>query len=184
MSVSPYTLEGLYNKGVLDYVPYELCNGANVSSLNVVQNPYLDMAKQGGLYQDYSTDNFQYQNVQNNGYADNNIYSNQGNAGMNSIGTLGFNQSVMNASGINPLGTNPNSPNGTLGSDSREAFMNSMQEGIMGEKVGKKEKSKSFNLIKGLIAGGIIIGTTYLCLKGKKQPSSGNFLSKLKFWKK
>lgn len=145
MSVSPYTLEGLYNKGVLDYVPYELCNGTNVSSLNAAQNPYLDMAKQGGLYQYNSADNFQLQNTQNNCF---------------------------------------NCADSTLGNDSREAFMNSMQEGILDKKVGDKEKSKSFNLIKGLIAGGIIIGTTYLCLKGKKQPSSENFLSKLKFWKK
>ena len=145
MSVSPYSLEGLYNKGVLDYVPYELCNGANVGSLNGAQNPYLNMAKQGGLYQNYNTDNFQLQNTQNN-------YS--------------------------------NCADSILCNNSREVFMNSMQEGGFGEKVSDKEKSKSFNLIKGLIAGGIIIGTTYLCLKGKKQPSSENFLSKLKFWKK
>lgn len=185
MSVSPYTLESLYNKGVLDYVPYELSNdNTNVSSLNG-NNPYLDMAKQGGLYQDYNTDNFQYQNTSNNQLIgeNNNMYSSQYQANTN-IQT-GINPTSMNSSDANSLHGTLNSQNdsNTLNSDSREAFMNTMQEGILEPKVGKKEKS--YNLIKGLITGGIIIGTVCLCLKkGKQQATSKNFLSKLKFWKK
>ena len=53
MSVSPYTLQNLYDKGILDYVPMELANSTNVSSLTGMQNPYLNMAAQGNLYQNY-----------------------------------------------------------------------------------------------------------------------------------
>lgn len=51
MAINPYTLNSLYGQGILDYVPYDLCGGANVSALNGMQNPYLNMAAQGGLYQ-------------------------------------------------------------------------------------------------------------------------------------
>ena len=56
MAINPYTLNNLYNYGILDYAPYELCNGGvNVSSMNGMQNPYLSNAMQGTLFQQYGS---------------------------------------------------------------------------------------------------------------------------------
>ena len=60
MAINPYTLQGLYNKGILDYVPTDLVDGAQVSALNGMTNPYaggisadqyMKSAMQGNLYQ-------------------------------------------------------------------------------------------------------------------------------------
>ena len=53
MALNPYTLNHLYEKGILDYVPTELMMGAPMGTMSVMNNPYLDMAKQGGLYQNH-----------------------------------------------------------------------------------------------------------------------------------
>ena len=64
--VSLYSLQNLYNQGILYYVPTELASGPNVSSLNGMQNPYLNMAAQGNLYQTagMTPDSFSHNNRQ------------------------------------------------------------------------------------------------------------------------
>ena len=195
--VSLYSLQNLYNQGILDYVPAELASTQNVSSLAGMQNPYLNMAAQGNLYQTagMTPDSFSYSGT-NLGFQD-------GTAGHLNAGYVGgsYNNGFANA-GLNALG----GINGSIGMNNSQAGMNGFggvngniltnnsQAGINGfgggfGKLGQTVANTP-NIIKGLIAGGIIIGTTMLCLKkGKKAPvkvqsQNTSFLSKLKFWKK
>lgn len=214
--VSLYSLQNLYNQGILDYVPAELANSQNVSSLAGMQNPYLNMAAQGNLYQTagMNPDSFSYSGTNlgfqdgtaghlNAGYVGGSYNNGFANAGMNALG--GINGSIgMNNSqaGINGFG----GVNGNVGFNNSQAGMNGFG-GVSGNiltnnspagrngfgggfgKLGQTVANTP-NIIKGLIAGGIIIGTTMLCLKkGKKAPvkvqsQNTSFLSKLKFWKK
>ena len=195
--VSLYSLQNLYNQGILDYVPAELASTQNVSSLAGMQNPYLNMAAQGNLYQTagMTPDSFSYSGT-NLGFQD-------GTAGHLNAGYVGgsYNNGFANA-GLNALG----GINGSIGMNNSQAGMNGFggvngniltnnsQAGINGfgggfGKLGQTVANTP-NIIKGLIAGGIIIGTTMLFFKkGKKAPAkvqsqNTSFLSKLKFWKK
>ena len=60
MAINPYTLNNLYKNGILDYVPADLLMGSPMGVMTPMTNPYLDMAKQGNLYQTHgvSTDSF------------------------------------------------------------------------------------------------------------------------------
>lgn len=55
MALNPYTLNHLYQNGILDYVPTDLLMGTPMGTMMPMNNPYLDMAKQGGLYQNHGT---------------------------------------------------------------------------------------------------------------------------------
>ena len=57
MALNPYTLYHLYEKGILEYVPTDLAVGVPVSPMMQMSNPYLDMAQQGGLYQNHGMNN-------------------------------------------------------------------------------------------------------------------------------
>ena len=195
--VSLYSLQNLYNQGILDYVPAELASTQNVSSLAGMQNPYLNMAAQGNLYQtvgmtpdsfSYNGTNLGFQNAAvghaNAGYVGGNYNNGFASAGMNALG--GINGAIgMNTSqaGMNGFG----GVNGNILTNNSQAGINGFGGGFgkLGQTV-----ANTPNIIKGLIAGGIIIGTTMLCLKkGKKAPvkvqsQNTSFLSKLKFWKK
>ena len=106
-----------------------------------------------------------------------NLYRNYGasndsfikSTGMNGFGIQGVGE--YSQAGINGFGGGF----GTLGQD--------VSNGIE-KTVSSFEKAPTF--LKGLVAGGIIIGSLALCLKTKKKPNTntGSFLSKLKFWKK
>lgn len=162
--VSLYSLENLYNQGILDYVPAELANSTNVSSLAGMQNPYLNMAAQGQLYQTagMKPDGFYKENA---GYIGAHNKNNIDEIEMNRYG--GINGNIL----INNPQIEEKALNGGFGR--------------IGEAV-----SNTPGIVKGLIAGVIIIGTTLLCFKkGKKVPvktqeKGTNILSKLKFWKK
>ena len=195
--VSLYSLQNLYNQGILDYVPAELASTQNVSSLTGMQNPYLNMAAQGNLYQTagMTPDSFSYSGTNlgfqdgtaghlNAGYVGGSYNNGFASAGMNALG--GINGAIgMNTSqaGMNGFG----GVNGNILTNNSQAGINGFGGGFgkLGQTV-----ANTPNIIKGLIAGGIIIGTTMLCLKkGKKapakvQPQNTSFLSKLKFWKK
>ena len=60
MAINPYTLNNLYQNGILDYVPTDLLMATPMGTMTPMSNPYLDMAKQGGLYQAHgmATDSF------------------------------------------------------------------------------------------------------------------------------
>ena len=56
MAVNPYTLNQLYQHGILDYVPTDLMMGSPMGGvLTPMNNPYMNMAQQGALYQNYGT---------------------------------------------------------------------------------------------------------------------------------
>ena len=57
MALNPYTLYHLYEKGILDCVPGDLATGIPAVPAVMPTNPYLEMAQQGGLYQNYGMQN-------------------------------------------------------------------------------------------------------------------------------
>lgn len=195
--VSLYSLQNLYNQGILDYVPAELASTQNVSSLTGMQNPYLNMAAQGNLFQTagMNPDSFSYSGTNlgfqdgtaghlNAGYVGGSYNNGFANAGLNALGgingSIGMNNSQAGMNGFGGVSGNILTNNSPAG---RNGFGGGF--GKLGQTV-----ANTPNIIKGLIAGGIIIGTTMLCLKkGKKAPvkvqsQNTSFLSKLKFWKK
>lgn len=194
MSVNSFTLNNLYNQGILDYVPYELCNGANVSAMNGMQNPYLNSAMQGGLYQNHGL----YGDSVEIGLGNRNIGSQSLAGGVNSYGLNGVG-SQSNAGGVNAYGLDgigsqsnaginaygiegigANSPDGeqALGGfgDVRNNFQNT---------VSKVESMPKF--LKGIIAGGLMVGSVALLFRrGKKPPveKTPGFFAKLNPFKK
>lgn len=169
MAVSPYTMNNLYAQGILDYTPYDLCGVPNVSSYASFCNPYMQSAMQGNLYRNYGASNDSFiKSTGMNGFGIQGVGA-ASNAGMNGFGIQGVGE--YSQAGINGFGGGF----GTLGQD--------VSNGIE-KTVSSFEKAPTF--LKGLVAGGIIIGSLALCLKTKKKPNTntGSFLSKLKFWKK
>ncbi len=55
MALNPYTLYNLYDKGIIECVPTDLLAPTPLAPMASMSNPYLDMAKQGGLYQNHGT---------------------------------------------------------------------------------------------------------------------------------
>ena len=80
MALNPNTLQNLYNKGLLDYVPQDLMAEAYMSqagaAMTMMSNPYLEMAKQGGLYQSAGSMNDSFNYTGGNNYSVSNITSN------------------------------------------------------------------------------------------------------------
>lgn len=176
MSVNSFTLNNLYNQGILDYVPYELCNGANVSAMNGMQNPYLNSAMQGGLYQNHG----KYGDSVEIGLGNRSIGS-QSNVGTNAYGLDGIglqSNAGINAYGIEGIGANAPSGEQALGGfgDVRNNFQNT---------VSKVESMPKF--LKGIIAGGLMVGSVALLFRrGKKPPveKTPGFFAKLNPFKK
>ncbi len=155
MSVSPYTLNNLYNQGILDYAPYDLAGGVNVSALNGITNPYMNMAMSGAMYQNYGMygDAFTPMNYAIGQFS---------NTGMNSYGQNGigdFSQAGMNAYGLQGIGTHSNAGMNAYGGGFKEFGIKTINffQSIP-------------NTIKGLFAGALIVGTTIHCLKRGKKP--------------
>ena len=197
--VSLYSLQNLYNQGILDYVPAELASAPNVSSLAGMQNPYLNMAMQGNLYQSagMAPDSFSYTNAginaitqdgtaghANAGYVGGNAGGGYYTAGLNGFGGINGNYGFNNPqAGMNGFGgvngnvgfNNPQAGINGLGGVNGNVLTNNSQAGINGfgggfGKLGQAI-SNTPNSIKGLLAAGLIIGTAALCLKrGKKPP--------------
>ena len=137
MAVNPYTMNHLYNQGIIDYVPYNLTGGPFYPLPTGEFNPYLQSAMQGNLYHTYGEGCDTFTNSL---------------GGVN--GNLLFNNST---GGINGFG-NSGKPDGFS------------------------------NMAKGLLSCAMILGTAYLCLRGKKKApvktENTGFWSKLIFWKK
>ena len=205
MALNPYTLNHLYEKGILEYVPTDLGVNIPLSPLAAMSNPYMDMAMQGGLYQGAinSTDTF---TPMNN-------YGVQPIAGTyNGIGSMS-NTGVMNTFLGNGVGVQNNSSisntfgfNSNIGSNSNAGFYNSFTGNSVGEQhpgggmnilggfTDTKNNIKSGfyktaavvnntpKVVLGLLASAIGAGGIMLAFKrGKKPPKTQNtsFLSKL-----
>ena len=108
MAINPYTLYGLYEKGILDYVPSELLMPTPAAPMTPMSNPYLDLAKQGGLYQKYgSGDSYTFSSSRNTNIQNSEIGS-QSYAGANAYGLQGIGAQSMggaNAYGLQGIGT-------------------------------------------------------------------------------
>lgn len=131
MALNPYTLYSLYDKRILEYVPTDLLSGSPMGAMMPMSNPYLDMAKQGGLYQNHGacSDTFLMSDVQSP-YVQN--YQTSGNVGTNPV-QIG---SLSNAGGMNVfngVGVGTKSPasaanafgfNGVIGAQSPAGGLN------------------------------------------------------------
>ena len=60
MAINPYTLNHLYMNGILEYVPTELMMPSPMGIMSTNTNNYMNLAKQGALYQNHGaiTDSF------------------------------------------------------------------------------------------------------------------------------
>lgn len=187
MSINQFTLNNLYGQGILDYVPYDLCSAGNVSALQGMQNPYLNTAMSGNLYQTSGTLNDSFTSSIAFGGINGNVGFNNPQAGLNGFGAqgIGVNSNAgMNGFGMSGIGTQSNAGMNGFG-----GFVNPHShagENGFGGGFGKiGQDTASFvsripNSVKGLISAGLIIGTTVLCLKGKKKPP----VEKTGFWSK
>ena len=206
MALNPYTLNHLYEKGILDYVPADLAVNIPLSPLPAMSNPYMDMAMQGGLYQNSISGADSFTSMNNNFGVQpitgtyNGIGSMSNAGGMNTF--LGNGVGVQNNSSIsNTFGFNSN-----IGVNSNAGFYNSFAGNGVGEQyqgggmnifggfADTKNNIKSGfyktaaivnntpRVVLGLLASAIGIGGIMLAFKkGKKPPKTQNtsFLSKL-----
>lgn len=185
MAMNAFTLNNLYSQGIIDYVPFELCNGVNVSAMNGMQNPYLQSAMQGALYQNHGMygDSVEIGAGVNGGVngIGGNIGSQSNAGGLNAYGIDGVGtQSAagLNSFGIEGIGTNSPAAEQAWGgfNDVRNNFQKT---------VSTVESMPKF--LKGIIAGGLMIGSAALVLKrGKKPPveQQTGFWAKLNPFKK
>ena len=187
MALNPYTLYSLYDKGILEYVPTDLAGGTPMGAMMPMSNPYLDMAQQGGLYQNHgmNCDSFQitspYANIQGSTTGITQVQPGAltNTSVVNSF--LGNNVGVYSQAGVaNSFGFN-----GTIGSQSNAGISNSF--GIQSSISNGVYKTMSVfdrvpKFILGLAAGAIGITAIVKGLKRGKKPTkttNNSFLSKL-----
>lgn len=192
MALNPYTLNHLYEKGILEYVPTDLIGGMPIAPMTPVTNPYLDMAMQGGLYQSAVNANDTFTHGINNfvAYGANGenittpqIGSNSNVGGLNTFlgynvgtqnsntaaGTLGFGNGVgeqYQGGGLNIFGGFSDTQNGLRNSFNKTAEI----------------VNRTPRFVLGLLASAIGIGGIMLAFKKGKNPSAtshSGFLSKL-----
>ena len=188
MSINANTLNNLYSQGILDYVPYEICNsGANVSAMNGMSNPYLNSAMQGMQFQNYGNTPDCFSRCDNNNPSlQNNYLTNQTPIGLNSLagankfGLVDIGQArgagntpqigVLSHAGTNAFGLEgigAKAPSHLNAFGGFEDASNSLQNGIT--------TTSSFldripTPIKGIAAAGIMLMSLSAVLKGKKKP--------------
>ena len=188
MTINPYILNGLYQKGIIDYVPMDLGFAPNVSSMNYVStDAYMKSAMQGAMYQNYGyasdsyTRNFNQQIGTHSAAADNAL-SLQGIGGSADtryaaygdprIGTHAPN--TMNALGFSDVNSQYNVADNALGgfSDVKGSFNQAMTA-----------FHNTPTIVKGIVSTLIGIGGLYLFLRKGKKPKEAkpSLLSRLKF---
>ena len=157
MSVMPGSLDYLYYNGILDHIPYEAYESTPMNG-----SQYLNQAKQGLLYDTYtSPDTFVKRN--NTDYKQSENYS--------------FSKSAFGLN--NGVGKDSDFEVNAVGQEGK-SFRESLVESA-------KTTASGFNnaptFVKGLIAGGIMVGTLFCLLRGKKKPPVEE-VSKPSFWSK
>lgn len=101
MAVNPYTLNGLYQKGIIDYVDPELTVGMAASPMQGMVNPYANIKAN-----EYLNSAMQGQMYHNHGSAQDSFVSNHGQNIYNS-GAIGSNSTVGSSMfGAQGIGTN------------------------------------------------------------------------------
>ena len=197
MSVSPYTLNSLYQNGILDFIPEDLCYPLPAGNMNM-QNPYLNIAKTGDLYQQYGngSDSFTRTNFQG-GYYDAQIGS-QSNVTQNAIsgGISGF--GAQNSNGIgsmfgfNGIGSQSDAGLSMFGQTGIGGQSNiNMQNTYGGFGDVKNNLANGFNkasgvisstptVVKGLVAAGLVTLALFGLFRGKgSKKTTGNLWSKI-----
>ena len=193
---NPYTLNHLYSQGILDYVPYDLCSGAVVSPMMGMQNPYMNAAQQGALYQNHGM----YGDTVEFNLGNQNIGAQSQAGGVNALG-FGNIGTQSQAGGVNALGF------GNIGAQSQAGGANALGFGNIGTQSqagganawggfndaqnGVSKAAATFNsipnFVKGVAAGFLMIGSLALVLKRGKKPvqvEKQGFFSKLNPFKK
>ena len=193
---NPYTLNHLYSQGILDYVPYDLCGNTVVAPMNGTQNPYLNAAQQGSLYQNHGMygDTVEFnlgnQNIGAqsqaggaNAFGFGNIGAQSQAGGANALG-FGNIGAQSQAGGANALGF------GNIGTQSQAGGANAWG-GFSDAQNGVSKAAATFNsipnFVKGVAAGFLMIGSVALVLKRGKKPvqtEQQGFFSKLNPFKK
>ena len=169
MAISQYTLTDLYNKGLIDYVPSDLCYTPAMTTMSPAVNPYLSMAQTGNLYQKYgsSGDTFSTQAIGNNnnrwaGWAYNTTETgSQSNNFQNMFGFDGTGSQYMGDAGQNTGSLNQMtvaSMHGGFGDVKRN-----LSEGV--DKLSSIPKA-----VVNIASAIILFGTGYLLLRRGKKP--------------
>ena len=161
MTVLPGSLDYLYYNGILNHIPYEAYETANAGYNQINAENYLNSASQGNLYNTYTASDV-FVNRNNTDYKQGENYS-------FSKSAFGYKDGIGKDSDfeINAIGQE--------GKTFRETLLESAKSTASGF-------SNMPTYIKGLIAGGIMTGTLYCLLKGKKpslQTENTSFLAKL-----
>ena len=199
MAINPYTLNSLYQKGIIDYVDPELCMGQPVISQYNMQNPYMNTAMSGNLYHNHGTqaDSFSF-----NG---NNVYGNE------TIGSKS--SSFSNMFGLGGIGNKSNSTVNMFGTSGVGAKYNSDLLGTGDSSIGANYQGGGENayggfadvrnninggmakvqsvynstpsILKGIAAVGIGLLGIKMLFRGKSSKAGKKgFLNKLMFWNK
>ena len=181
MSVNPYTLNNLYNQGILDYVPTDIYDtGYNFNRQNMFQNNF------GSMGDTFSSSNYGVNSntmYANNGtYTSNGLYANNGTDADKSA-----KNGILNSmTGIFRKNRNENYGSGSNEGNSYGNIQTENFKAKFGETAKQVNSAPVF--VKGLVSGAVILGTLILCFKGKKKPpqvnTGGSFFSHLKFWGK
>ncbi|MBR6127459.1 hypothetical protein IKQ21_07225, partial [bacterium] len=190
MAVNPYTLNSLYQKGILDFVPTDLCYSLPAGNMNM-QNPYLNSAMQGNLYQQYGTsgDTFTSTNFQGGYYntqigAQSNTVQNAMHGGFSGYGSQNSN-GIMSMFGFNGTGSQSDAGVSMFGQTGIGGQSNINMQNTYGgfsdvsngiNNVTGKVASMPTNL-KGLIAAGLITLALFGLFRGR-----GNKKTTQSFW--
>ena len=197
MALNPYTLNHLYQNGILDYVPTDMMMGTPMGGvLTPMNNPYMSMAQQGALYQNhgmaadsfhssftpaYTPNNYSSVSAPSNAYVGANNYNGYNNgmvqigARSNAGGLNTFNGYGIGAYNNNGIGS-AIGEYGSFGSQTNAGGVNTfggftdVQNNINGgiNKV-SAVVSNTPKLVLGILAGVIgYIGIAALFKKGKK----------------
>ena len=190
MALNPYTLYNLYNKGILECVPTDLLAPTPMGAMTQMSNPYLDMAKQGGLYQNHGafSDSFQFSGVQSPYVQNYQTYGNIGSAApqIGSFSNAGG-MNTFNGCGVGAL--NPHTTAGAFGFNpaigaKSPAGVDSMFGADIGNNIaGGFNKTMSVinntpNVILGALGGALGIWAIMHAFKHGKKPAA----NKQSFW--
>lgn len=185
MSVMPGSLDYLYYNGILDHIPYEAYETTPVmpsgAGINPMMNQTMNSAGMGVNTQSYQMNAEQYINAARQGNAFNTYNSPDTFVSRNNSNIRqGQNyNSVNNAFGINGQGRDADFEMNALGPEGK-TFRENLTEAAQQT---KNSVSNAPGFVKGLLAGGVMIGTLYCLLRGKKKPPVEEAV-KTSFWSK
>lgn len=174
MTVLPGSLDYLYYNGILDHIPYEAYetgvgfnSGYNQSQMGAGQyingSQYMNSAMQGNMYSTYNSSSDSFVRKNNTDYKQGENYSFAKKA-------FGYNDGVGKDADYELKAF------GQEGKSFRESLVESAKSTVSGF-------SNAPTFVKGLIAGGVMVGTLFCLLKGKKKPPVAN-TNNTSFWSK